>query len=81
MTWDGREREREMRRICVGLLQLLIKGLAEIYAFFYNLVSFRWEAVMAVAHGKDSINISLVVKSVLLLEPDCLDSNPGSITH
>lgn len=42
-------------------------------------VSFSWEAVMAMAHGKGSINISLVVKYVSL-ETDCLDSNPGSIT-
>lgn len=34
---------------------------------------------MAMAHGKGSINISLVVKYVSL-ETDCLDSNPGSIT-
>lgn len=43
-----------------------------------NLVFFRWEADMSIVPGKDSINISLVVKGISL-ETDCLDSNPGSI--
>lgn len=42
-------------------------------------VSFGWEAVMTIAHGKGSININLVVKT-MSLETDCLGSNHGSIT-
>ena len=42
-------------------------------------VSFSWEAVMAVAHGKGSININLVVKT-MSVKLDCLGSNPGAIT-
>lgn len=45
-----------------------------------NLVVFlSWEAVMAIAHGRGSININLVVKT-MSPETDCLGSNPGSIT-
>lgn len=34
---------------------------------------------MAIAHGKGSINVNLVVKT-MSLETDCLGSNHGSIT-
>lgn len=35
---------------------------------------------MALAHGKGSKSINLVVKT-MSVETDCLGSNPGSITY
>ena len=42
-------------------------------------VSLSWEAVMAIAHGKGSININSVVKT-MSPETGCLGSNHGPIT-
>ena len=79
MTWGGSK--KEMRRFCVGLSQHLLKTWKRYHALFHKSGNLSWGGtVMALAHGKGSMNINLVVKT-MSVEKDCLCSDPGSIIY
>lgn len=78
MTWGGRG--REMRMTCSVYYSTLWKAWKKYMHSSITLVaSFGWKAVMTVVHGKGSVSINLVFKT-MPVQTDYLGSNPGYVT-